>query len=132
MRVLSFGFGGGTDNPHFLSNIIENSICYTGTHDNDTILGWWGQLDENSKKFAKENLPERETINESMIEAAIGSPARIAVIPMQDLMHLDGSARMNTPGTVGGANWRWRMEKGALTDELAAKYMELNEFYERI
>ena len=67
-----------------------------------------------------------------MIEAALGSPARIAVIPMQDILKLDGSARMNTPGTVGGSNWRWRMEKGALTDELADKYRELNEFYERI
>ena len=132
MRVLSFGFGGGDDNPHFLSNIIENSICYTGTHDNDTLIGWWETLDENSKKFAKENLPERETISSSMIEAAIGSPARISIIPMQDILHLDGSARMNTPGTVGGTNWRWHMEKGALTDELAEKYLELNEFYERI
>lgn len=132
MRVLSFGFGGGTDNPHFLANVIENSICYTGTHDNDTLIGWWSTLDENSKKFALENLPERETISDSLIEAAIGSPARISVIPIQDILNLDGSARMNTPGTVGGTNWRWRMEKGMLTDELAEKYHELNEFYERI
>lgn len=132
MRVLSFGFGGETDNPHFLANVIENSICYTGTHDNDTLIGWWSTLDENSKKFALENLPERETISDSLIEAAIGSPARISVIPMQDILNLDGSARMNTPGTVGGTNWRWRMEKGMLTDELAEKYHELNEFYERI
>lgn len=132
MKVLSFGFDGGQDNPHFLSNITENSICYTGTHDNDTLIGWWNQLSEETKKYALENLPERETVSDSMIEAAIGSPARISVIPMQDILHLDGSARMNTPGTVGGSNWHWRMEKGALTDELAAKYRELNEFYERI
>lgn len=132
MKVLSFGFDGGQDNPHFLANITENSICYTGTHDNDTLIGWWNQLSEETKKYAKENLPERDTISDSMIEAALGSPARIAVIPMQDILKLDGSARMNTPGTVGGSNWRWRMEKGALTDELADKYRELNEFYERI
>ena len=132
MKVLSFGFDGGQDNPHFLANITENSICYTGTHDNDTLIGWWNQLGEETKKYAKENLPERDTISDSMIEAALGSPARIAVIPMQDILKLDGSARMNTPGTVGGSNWRWRMEKGALTDELADKYRELNEFYERI
>ncbi len=132
MKVLSFGFDGGQDNPHFLANITENSICYTGTHDNDTLIGWWNQLGEETKKYAKENLPERDTISDSMIEAALGSPARIAVIPMQDILKLDGSARMNTPGTVGGSNWRWRMQKGALTDELAAKYRELNEFYERI
>ncbi|MBQ4620405.1 MAG: 4-alpha-glucanotransferase [Clostridia bacterium] len=132
MKVLSFGFDGGQDNPHFLANITENSICYTGTHDNDTLIGWWNQLSEETKKYAKENLPERDTISDSMIEAALGSPARIAVIPMQDILKLDGSARMNTPGTVGGSNWRWRMQKGALTDELADKYRELNEFYERI
>lgn len=132
MKVLSFGFDGGQDNPHFLANITENSICYTGTHDNDTLIGWWNQLGEETKKYAKENLPERDTISDSMIEAALGSPARIAVIPMQDILKLDGSARMNTPGTVGGSNWRWRMEKGAFTDELADKYRELNEFYERI
>ena len=132
MKVLSFGFDGGQDNPHFLANITENSICYTGTHDNDTLIGWWNQLGEETKKYAKENLPERDTISDSMIEAALGSPARIAVIPMQDILKLDGSARMNTPGTVGGSNWRWRMQKGALTDELADKYRELNEFYERI
>ena len=132
MKVLSFGFDGGQDNPHFLANITENSVCYTGTHDNDTLIGWWNQLGEETKKYAKENLPERDTISDSMIEAALGSPARIAVIPMQDILKLDGSARMNTPGTVGGSNWRWRMQKGALTDELAAKYRELNEFYERI
>ena len=132
MKVLSFGFDGGQDNPHFLANITENSICYTGTHDNDTLIGWWNQLGEETKKYAKENLPERDTISDSMIEAALGSPARIAIIPMQDILKLDGSARMNTPGTVGGSNWRWRMQKGALTDELADKYRELNEFYERI
>ncbi|MBQ4157413.1 MAG: 4-alpha-glucanotransferase [Clostridia bacterium] len=132
MKVLSFGFDGGQDNPHFLANITENSICYTGTHDNDTLIGWWNQLGEETKKYAKENLPERDTISDSLIEAALGSPARIAIIPMQDILKLDGSARMNTPGTVGGSNWRWRMEKGALTDELADKYRELNEFYERI
>ena len=132
MKVLSFGFDGGQDNPHFLANITENSICYTGTHDNDTLIGWWNQLGEETKKYAKENLPERDTISDSMVEAALGSPARIAVIPMQDILKLDGSARMNTPGTVGGSNWRWRMEKGAFTDELADKYRELNEFYERI
>jgi len=132
MRVLAFGFDGGTDNPHFLANIVENSICYTGTHDNDTVVGWWNSASEGTKAFAKENLPERQTISDSMIEAAIASPAKLAMIPMQDILKLDSSARMNTPGTVGGSNWHWRMDKDALTDELAAKYLELNEFYERI
>lgn len=132
MKVLSFGFDGGTDNPHFLGNITENSVVYTGTHDNDTVVGWWSQLNENARKFATENLPQRDTVADSMIEAALGSPAALCVIPMQDILHLDSSARMNTPGTVGGSNWHWRMEKGALTDELADKYRELNEFYERI
>ena len=131
MKVLMFGFDSDTSNPHFLGNIEENCIVYTGTHDNDTTLGWWNRIDERVKAFAKENLPERDTICDSMIEAALGSPARLAMIPMQDLLQLDNSARMNTPGTVGGSNWMWRMERGALTNELAAKIREINDFYER-
>ena len=140
---------GATDIDSIVAFAKENAIDYAVVAPDDPlVLGCVDRLNEvgipcfgpkanaaiieGSKAFAKENLPERETISDSLIEAAIGSPARISVIPMQDILNLDGSARMNTPGTVGGSNWRWRMEKGALTDELAEKYHELNEFYERI
>ncbi|MBQ3078457.1 MAG: 4-alpha-glucanotransferase [Clostridia bacterium] len=132
MKVLSFAFDSDEQNPHFLSHIDENSVVYTGTHDNDTVIGWWEKASDSLRAFADEYLPQRDTITERMIEAALGSAARLAVIPVQDILEKDSSARMNTPGTIGNPNWRWNMEKGALTDELAEKYRELNEYYERI
>ena len=146
MKVLQFGFDSDAQNPHFPLNITENTVVYTGTHDNDTALGWWSKASEKTRAFASENLPardavkpqdanalpERETIADRMIEAALGSAARIAIIPAQDILRLGSEARMNTPGTVGNGNWMWRMTPGALTDEMAAKMRELNEFYERI
>ena len=131
MKVLAFAFDSDNENPHFLSNIGENAVVYTGTHDNDTTRGWWEKVPDSVRAFASEYLPQRDTIVDSMVEAALGSPARLAIIPVQDILELDSSARMNTPGTVGGTNWRFTLEKGALTDELATKYLELNEYYER-
>ncbi len=132
MKVLCFGFDSDEKNPHFVKNVVKNSICYTGTHDNDTVLGWWDKAKPNVKEFALKNLPQRENIADAMMEAALASPAKTAVLPMQDILHLGGEARMNMPGTVGGANWRWRMDENALTDELAEKLRKLNETYERI
>ena len=83
------------------------------------------------RAFALENLPQCDSICDSMIEAALGSAANLCVLPMQDILHLGSEARMNTPGTVGGGNWMWRMQPGVLTDELAARLHEMNDFYER-
>lgn len=131
MKVLCFGFDSDATNPHFLGNIRENCVVYTGTHDNDTTLGWWEKASEKVRAFALENLPQCDSICDSMIEAALGSAANLCVLPMQDILHLGSEARMNTPGTVGGGNWMWRMQPGVLTDELAARLHEMNDFYER-
>ena len=131
MKVLQFGFDSDETNPHFISNIRENCVLYTGTHDNDTAEGWWAQAPEKTKAFAKQYLPERENISESMIETALGSVADTVIVPVQDILNLGSEARMNAPGTVGGSNWRWRMESGALTGQKAMDMKAMNEFFDR-
>lgn len=114
MRVLQFGFEGEPDNPHRPENHTADSVVYTGTHDNDTTLGWWRSLPQERQQAiagqlngADINMPER------LIHAALASPAHLAILPMQDLLGLGSEARMNTPGTTSG-NWLWRMHEGDL------------------
>ena len=127
MRVLSFGFGGGEDNPHLPAQYVENAVVYTGTHDNDTARGWIDHADEAALAHAKRVLGfERpEDGPAAFVRAVMASRADTAVIPMQDVLGLDGSARMNTPGTIGG-NWLWRMLPGAASPAEAARLQELN------
>ncbi|MFV8816920.1 4-alpha-glucanotransferase [Haliea sp. E17] len=108
MLILQFAFDGSPDNPYLLENHLPNEVVYTGTHDNNTSLGWFQSLDESLQqsvcayfKCAGKDMPW------AMISAAMQSPAETAVIPWQDFLGLDGRHRMNTPGTVEG-NWRWR------------------------
>ena len=127
MGVLAFGFGAGDDNPHLMTNYKKNCVAYTGTHDNDTVLGWVDAADEESLAHAKKVLgfTEREEAPMAFIRAVMASRADTAVILMQDVLGLDGSCRMNLPGTTGG-NWKWRMLPGAVTHELAAQLKQLN------
>jgi len=126
MKVLSFGFDSDENNPHFHGNIVPNSVVYTGTHDNDTVAGWWEKAAEPVKAFARRSLPQIDDIVDAMIECAFRSIADAAIVPMQDFLHLGGDARMNYPGTVGG-NWRWRVPPGAATDALADGIRLLND-----
>lgn len=131
MRVLQFGFDSDTSNPHFLNNIPENCLLYTGTHDNDTAEGWWATASESTKEFADSCLPERDRISERMAQAALNSMADTVIIPAQDILGLGSEARMNTPGTVGAPNWQWRMPPDALTGQKALEYRDMNEYFER-
>lgn len=125
MKVLVFGFDSDEGNPHFPGNIVRNSIVYTGTHDNDTALGWWEKADGSVRGLAERHLPGGADIAERLIECAFQSVADTAIVPMQDFLHLGGEARMNYPGTVGG-NWLWRMLPGAASDALAREIRLLN------
>ncbi|MBQ4074284.1 MAG: 4-alpha-glucanotransferase [Clostridia bacterium] len=131
MKVLSFAFGSGEDNPHLPAHHGENSIVYTGTHDNDTILGWWNQADENTKAHAMQllHMDEDSDVAGCMIEEAFASTADTAIIPMQDFLRLGSEARMNTPGTVGN-NWGWRMKMPA-PDTVKKEIQALIEKYQR-
>lgn len=112
MRVLQFGFDGQPDNPHAPQNIVENVVCYTGTHDNDTTTGWFRTADPaiRTRLFPEGTCGDPAS---RLMDLALGSPARLAMLPMQDILGLGSEARFNTPGVIGG-NWQWRMTAAAL------------------
>ncbi len=118
MRVLQFAFDGDPRNPHLPENHPENSVAYTGTHDNDTILGWWRSASAQERENAGRELRGIEAEPQwALIEAVFRSPAKLAIIPLQDALGLGSEARMNTPGT-SASNWSWRFPDGALTDSV--------------
>ena len=115
MAVLHFGFGGEANNPHHPHAIQPDQVVYTGTHDNDTTMGWWTELDRETKARVCALLADDESPHEGLIRMAVESAARMVVLPLQDVLGLDGSARMNTPGTHDG-NWRWSFDWSDLSD----------------
>ncbi|MBQ8267745.1 MAG: 4-alpha-glucanotransferase, partial [Clostridia bacterium] len=111
MKILQFGFTGDMQNAFLPKNYPYNCVCYTGTHDNDTTLGWYNSA--TTKQRVMFNTIVRNNANcvaHDMIRAASKSQSMLCIIPMQDLLCLDSSARMNTPGTAHG-NWQWRMSR---------------------
>lgn len=132
MRILHFAFGGGADNPYLPHNHTENSVVYTGTHDNDTTLGWWAGSGEALRHHVLEYLGQpSEPMPWPLIRAAYASVARLAVVPLQDVLELDGSHRMNTPGTTEG-NWRWRFTWEMVAPDCAPRLYRLAEVYRRL
>lgn len=132
MKILQFGLDekeNSLDLPH---NYINNSISYTGTHDNDVINGWYAKKDKEDKRYIDKyiNRKENELITEAMIRTIMASTSDIAIIMMQDLLDKDESCRMNTPSTVGG-NWEWRMKKNDITKQKREYLKELTEIYGR-
>jgi 4-alpha-glucanotransferase len=127
MAVLQFALGGDPTNPHLPQNHEEQSVVYTGTHDNDTTRGWWESLSPEDVELAGLD-PARPAW--SLLAAAWASRAALAIAPLQDVLDLGGEARMNLPGTESG-NWQWRYDAGALTPELAARLRELTADSER-
>ena len=131
MKVLQFGFSGKLDeNPYTPRNHTENSVVYTGTHDNNTTRGWF---ETEARKAEKHELNvyvhqdvTAETVSGVLIELAMHSAARTAVIPVQDVLGLPAESRMNCPGS-GEGNWEWRLEPGALDGEVVANLRRLTE-----
>ncbi|MEM1026566.1 MAG: 4-alpha-glucanotransferase [Planctomycetota bacterium] len=124
MRVIQFGFG-QDDGYHLPHNCPPRSIAYTGTHDNDTVVGWWkGASKDERRRALTYTGGTGKTIAEDLVRVVSAGPANVSVFPMQDLLGLGRSARMNVPGTTGGANWRWRLRPGqtsaAVADKLSA------------
>ncbi len=113
IRVLQFGFEGDPDALHESDHCPVDSVVYTGTHDNNTTAGWWGGLPQMAQKRVMERLHvpfETRAVVDALVSDALGSPSVLAMLPIQDILRLNGSARMNTPGTLGD-NWNWRMTK---------------------
>ena len=130
MRILQFGFT-GPDNPFLPHNYVTNCVAYTGTHDNDTALGWFESAPEVERKFALRYLNSDGTdFAWDLIRGIWSSVAVYAIAPMQDALSLGTEARMNFPSRLGG-NWEWRMKEEDVSDDLAKRFREFNELYLR-
>ncbi len=134
MKVLQFAFGSGPTDPFLPHNFTRDCMVYTGTHDNDTIVGWYQVTStEAERAYACKYLGgDGSDIAWDMIRLAWASVAHTAITTAQDLLSLGHEARMNTPATIGRPNWCWRLVAGALTDEVAARLRELTAIYGRI
>lgn len=133
MKVIQFAFDSRDDSDYLPHNYKEHCVVYTGTHDNDTILGWMKTAPKASVKFAKEylNLTEDEGYHWGMMRAAWSSVSELAVVPMQDLIGIGSEGRMNTPSTLGG-NWEWRALPEEISGKLAKKLRHYMEMYGRV
>ena len=134
MKVLEFGFDSDNTNGYLPHNFkTTNSICYTGTHDNETILGWIKSCDEKTRSYCKDYLgvTKDEFVPWAMVRLCWSSVCDTAIAQMQDILCLDDKARMNTPSTVG-ANWKWRLESfDKLDDTLAERLAKITAVYGR-
>ena len=134
MKILDFAF-----NPHVISEYLphgyeENSVCYTGTHDNVTLAQWLAEAPPEELAFAREYfaLGAEDDLCQGILRGGMRSPARLFIAPMQDWLGLGAEARMNTPGTLGGGNWRWRMAPDAASDALAGRLARMSWMYGRL
>jgi 4-alpha-glucanotransferase len=142
MRILQYAFGGDSGNHDLPHNYIRNCVAYTGTHDNDTTVGWWNsQAGAGSTRDASQISRERDfcrkylatdgsEINWDLIRAVWSSVADTAIAPLQDLLGLGTEGRMNLPASTSG-NWNWRFLEQAPTNEIADRLMEMTEVYGR-
>jgi 4-alpha-glucanotransferase len=132
MAVLQFGFG--DEGAHmYLPHRAAGKVMYTGTHDNDTVIGWWNSgAAEHERRNAEAYVGHADDgIHWAFIRAAVCSPANLSIVPLQDVLGLGSDARMNTPSLHGG-NWRWRFHQEQLKPEHASKLAQLVELSDRI
>jgi 4-alpha-glucanotransferase len=131
MRVLQFAFGGPPDNVHLPHHHTPDNVVYTGTHDNDTTLGFWASARDGERHHARRYLRLTDAAVEwEFIRAAFGSVATWAIIPMQDVLSLGGEARMNDPAKAFG-NWTWKMDRDRIEPSLAYRLRDLAELFDR-
>ncbi len=133
MKVLQFAFDSREESDYLPHNYTHNCVVYTGTHDNETMRGWYEHVNRRDKAFAKRyvNVRSTKTAAWTFICCAFMSVADTAIIPMQDYLNLGDEARINMPSTMG-TNWKWRMLPGQDTSELAEKMYELAWTYKRL
>jgi 4-alpha-glucanotransferase len=142
MRIVQFAFSSDTTNIDLPHNYHQNVVVYTGTHDNDTAVGWFSSVPgEGSTRDAQQIEREKEfclkyfntdgkEIHWDFIRAALASVANTAIVPLQDVLGLGTEARMNLPNSTAG-NWSWRYKAGALTKEIGTRLKELTQLYGR-
>ena len=138
MKVFQFGFDKedvGFGNDYLTHNFTYNCFAYTGTHDNETIAGWYENLDEEMKTLVRDYISDHYTpdnkLHLSFVNTVMRSNATTAIIPMQDYLGLDNKARVNVPGTNSG-NWSWRLKENQLTEELKKEILASTRRYGRL
>ena len=138
MKVLEFAFDSrdsGCANDYLPHNYTENCVAYTGTHDNETILGWFESIREDERRLARayicDKYTPRQYLHTSFISLIMASRANLCVIPIQDYMGYDNTCRMNKPSTVG-INWKWRLKSGELTEDLQKEIRAITRRYGRL
>lgn len=133
MKILQFAFDSREESDYLPHNYTANSVVYTGTHDNDTVLGWYEALNKRDKAFAKRylNIRSNKDVQWEFIRAAMSSVSDTCIIPMQDYLGLGAEARTNVPSTLG-TNWKWRMLPGAFDEKLAERIRKMTKLYGRL
>lgn len=133
MKILQFAFNNWEPNDYLPHNYQTNCVVYTGTHDNETTLGWLGSISADDKEYVRAYVGGEDDLAlcRGLIRAALSSVADTAIIPMQDYLELGNEARINFPSTFGD-NWKWRMDKDALTPELAKRIHRMAKIYGRL
>ena len=133
MKIAQYAFDEREIGDYIPYKYETNTVAYTGTHDNDTVKGWCKTAPEVCIRFAMEymGLHHRKDIPSGMIRLVLQSASNLAIIPMQDWLELDSSARLNKPSTLGGINWCWRLEKSAMTPEFASDMARMMKVYGR-
>lgn len=131
MKVLHFAFGSGPGNPYLPHNLTRDCVVYSGTHDNNTTLGWWKSASKQERDAVRayRGNSVREPSWE-LVRLGMASVAALSIFPLQDVLALGGEARMNTPGRPGG-NWGWRVLPGALTEEVRQRLAGMSRTYGR-
>ena len=130
MKVLQFAFDGNIKNPFLPRYYCKNCVCYTGTHDNDTTMGWYESLSDPERILFARRTPQGKDAAQRLIRYGMKSRANTVIIPLQDWLSLGSEGRMNIPGTTTG-NWRWRAEKSLLTKTLRQEIREITAEYGR-
>ncbi len=130
MRVLQFAFNGDSQNPYLPHNFEKNTVAYIGTHDNNTVMGWYNGLNGKEKTEIERYIKTGESFNWAAIRLLMASVADTVIFTMQDIMGLDSNAGINAPGTTEN-NWKWRMQGGCANSWLAGILKEITETYGR-
>lgn len=132
MKILEFAFDSREGGEYLPHNYPVNSVCYIGTHDNDTAEGWYASIPKEDAEMARKyfNLTEEEGICYGLMRGAMASNSFLTVFQMQDVLAKGSEARMNTPSTDGG-NWKWRMREGEITREIKEKLRDMTKLFGR-
>lgn len=133
MKILQFAFDSREESDYLPHNYPKNCVVYTGTHDNDTTVGWYETFGKKDKNFANRylSIKSKKDVPWIFIRAALASVSDTAIIPIQDYLELGSQARINTPSTLG-CNWKWRLKKGQCSKDLALKMKKMSKLYGRI